>query len=205
MKVLIGIEHELLRYGLIQLLKDIQPVEYMVEASDTEQFIDSLRKYEFDLTVANTTLPGAGGLPVLISELKNLSPGTKRVLMLGNPGGAPESYSEDSGLEGAFYHGATLDELMEFFQRILKGETAFLHAGKSRHQPGNDNQESHLLSDREKEIFHMKVRGFSVKDTASILKISPKTVENHRRNIRRKLSIGRNSEWYEWGKKLGLL
>jgi len=67
---------------------------------------------------------------------------------------------------------------------------------------GEDERQD--LSKREEEVFHMKVRGYTVKETAALLNISPKTVENHRRNIRKKLNIVKNNEWYDWGKQFGM-
>ena len=45
------------------------------------------------------------------------------------------------------------------------------------------------LSRRENEIFRMVVKGWALKDIASKLFISIKTVESHRTNINRKLGV----------------
>ncbi|SDZ10637.1 two-component system, NarL family, invasion response regulator UvrY [Evansella caseinilytica] len=207
MRVLIGMEHELLRYGLIQLLKDLQPVEYMATASTVEAFIDVVRKFHFDLIIIDIRLSGAGGLTSVFSELEQLPPVQKRVLMCHDDSRLEETESavERDIIDGTCHSESTLEELMAFFQRILKGERVYLYIamnGKYR-IPGGDNGQE--LSKREQEVFHMKVRGYTVKETAELLNISPKTVENHRRNIRKKLNIRRNSEWYEWGEKLSML
>ncbi|MDG5788032.1 response regulator transcription factor [Evansella sp. AB-P1] len=205
MKVLIGVDHELLRNGLIQLLKDIQPIEYMVLASTTEEYIQALRKYRFELAVVDTDLPGAGGLKNIFSVQEILPYPPKRVFMFNEPVPELEEQFTNKKVEGIFHERMTLDELMIFFQNILNGERVYSKPHKTEHFHFSNQYLKEHLSKREEEVFYMKIRGYTVKDTAELLKISPKTVENHRRNIRKKLDIQKNSEWYEWGKRLGAI
>jgi DNA-binding CsgD family transcriptional regulator len=50
------------------------------------------------------------------------------------------------------------------------------------------------LSSREREIADLLSRGFSEKEIAEKLFISPATVNNHTRNIREKFGLSKNSE-----------
>ncbi|ADU28537.1 response regulator transcription factor [Evansella cellulosilytica] len=204
MRLLIGLDHELLRNGLVHLLKDVRQVEYMVLATSTEMFIESVQKYEFDLIVVDADLRGAGGLRSLISILEILPHTTKKVFMYNSLHPELEELLMNKDIQGLFYEQSPLGDLMSFFEKVLNGEQAFLNNGSPRNYREID-EEFHELSKREEEVFYMKLRGYTVKDTAQILNISPKTVENHRRNIRKKLNIHKGSEWYDWGKKLGVI
>ncbi len=59
-----------------------------------------------------------------------------------------------------------------------------------------------LLTEREREVAHMVLRGHSVKSTASQMNISPETVRMHRKNLYLKLEVGSQSELFalfiEW-------
>lgn len=59
-----------------------------------------------------------------------------------------------------------------------------------------------LLTDREREVAHMILRGHSVKSTASEMGISPETVRMHRKNLYLKLGVSSQSELFaqfiEW-------
>jgi len=55
--------------------------------------------------------------------------------------------------------------------------------------PDADTGKMDKLSRRENEIFRMVVKGWALKDIASKLFISIKTVESHRTNINRKLGV----------------
>lgn len=203
MKVLVALDRELLRYGLIQLLKDIQPIDYIVEVSTVEEIIETVKAYEFDLIVTDATLQGACSLTTLLAQLKNLPTTCKRVLMWN---GEDEKMEADSlkEVDGIFHENTSLEDLMHFFQRVLQGDQLILNVQKQISFVNTYGSETDL-SNREREVFQLKVNGYTVKDTAKLLSISPKTVENHRRNIRKKLNISRNSEWVEWGKRLGML
>lgn len=62
-----------------------------------------------------------------------------------------------------------------------------------------------LLTEREREVAHMVLRGHSVKSTAGQMSISPETVRMHRKNLYLKLEIGSQSELFalfiEWLRK----
>lgn len=76
---------------------------------------------------------------------------------------------------------------------------------KQRVQWAFEHFGSDLLTDREREVAHMVLRGHSVKSTASQLGISPETVRMHRKNLYLKLEVGSQSELFalfiEWLRK----
>jgi DNA-binding CsgD family transcriptional regulator len=59
-----------------------------------------------------------------------------------------------------------------------------------------------VLTEREREVAHMVLRGHSVKSTASQMSISPETVRMHRKNLYLKLEVSSQSELFalfiEW-------
>lgn len=56
------------------------------------------------------------------------------------------------------------------------------------------NRAKHSITNREKEIIEYLSRGLSEKEIAEKLFISPKTVDNHIDNIRRKIGANKNTE-----------
>ena len=73
---------------------------------------------------------------------------------------------------------------------------------KQRVQSAFEHFGCDLLTEREREVAHMVLRGHSVKSTASQMSISPETVRMHRKNLYLKLEIGSQSELFalfiEW-------
>jgi len=77
-------------------------------------------------------------------------------------------------------------------------------------KPRSEEAELHELSDREFEVFQMIGEGRSTHQIATILRISPKTVDVHRLKIRNKLRLGTGTEltahairWIEMKKLAG--
>lgn len=58
----------------------------------------------------------------------------------------------------------------------------------------DQEQEEIKFTDREREVADLLTRGLSEKEIAERLKISPDTVNNHTRNIRKKFGFTKNSE-----------
>ncbi|MNN87274.1 Transcriptional regulatory protein UhpA [compost metagenome] len=52
------------------------------------------------------------------------------------------------------------------------------------------------LTEREREIAHLLLRGHSVKSSAKVLEISPETVRMHRKNLYTKLEISSQAELF---------
>lgn len=69
-------------------------------------------------------------------------------------------------------------------------------AGGNSIQAAFDSFGCQLLTDREREVAHMILRGHSAKSTASELGISPETVRMHRKNLYLKLEINSQSELF---------
>ena len=62
-----------------------------------------------------------------------------------------------------------------------------------------------LLTAREQEVMGLLAEGLSAKEVADKLFISPKTVENHRHSIMKKLDLHSNIELIRYAAKLGLI
>ncbi len=61
------------------------------------------------------------------------------------------------------------------------------------------------LTPREQEVMRLLAEGFAVREIAEKLYISPKTVENHRSNIMRKLGLHNAIELARYAARLGLI
>jgi len=100
--------------------------------------------------------------------------------------------------------------LREFSQRglqanaVLQGDGQTQNRDDLKHRVQNafDHFGCDCLTDREREVAHMVLRGHSVKSTATLMSISPETVRMHRKNLYLKLEVSSQSELFalfiEW-------
>ena len=68
-----------------------------------------------------------------------------------------------------------------------------------------DNEGEPSLSPREKEILRLLAEGYSNKEIAEKLVISPSTVHSHRSKIMAKLGLGNRRELIQYARKRGLI
>jgi two-component system response regulator NreC len=76
--------------------------------------------------------------------------------------------------------------------------------GYLNHLDASDKPEN-VLSNREKEILKLLVDGFTNKEIAEQLVISPSTVHSHRSNIMTKLGLSTRRELIQYARNQGLL
>jgi DNA-binding NarL/FixJ family response regulator len=114
-----------------------------------------------------------------------------------------------AGAQGYLVKSTPGPELRAALLRAAKGEPVFsshlasLVFGEFRRMAKNATG-SNPLSDREREVLQYVARGYSYKDIGERLFISPKTVENHVRNILSKLHLNRKQELIRYAVEHGI-
>ena len=101
------------------------------------------------------------------------------------------------GIRGYLLKTCDKEEFIFAINHILKGKNHFSEevietiVNEDRFETKQSSELSKLatLSDREKEIIGLLCNGLSNKQIAEKIFISPKTVDNHRTNIMRKLEV----------------
>ena len=107
----------------------------------------------------------------------------------------------EAGAEGYLLKEDTGFELIRAIDTIRKGNT-YLSALLLKEAPedligicrGNHRLRGNPLTNREREVLKLVGDGKTSKDIATMLFISPFTVNNHRKNIKKKLHISKNAD-----------
>ena len=184
--VLVVDDHPIFRKGLISILRQDQRVGRVSEAGDGEEALEALRHDEPDLSFLDRSMPGRDGLEVL-AEFNRLLPPLKVVIL---------TASDDSlALERAFTLGAvgfmlkadTADNLFHCLDTVL-GDSTYVSPGISLSAAPDDGK-LELLTPSECRVLALVGEFLTSRQIADRLYISPRTVQNHRANICRKLDI----------------
>lgn len=192
-KVVIADDHAIWRTGLRADLGDNFTV--VGEAADAAEAIKVIEATDPDLVLSDLHMPEGGGI-ALVKALEGKVP----VVMLT----VSEAESDlldaiAAGALGYLVKSTEPDELREQLWKASKGEPVFsaslaalvLTEFRRLHKaeiPGE------ALSEREREVLQLVARGHTYKEIGESLFISPKTVENHVRNILKKLQLNRKQE-----------
>ena len=185
-RVVLVDDHSVVRAGLRHVLESNSTVVVSAEAATAADGVARVDELKPDLVVLDVTMPGASGLAV-IGRMREVSRAT-RVLML-SMHADPEYLreSERLGASGYLLKDNAAAELPDAIAALRRGERYVSPAfGASA---GQAAAPAEPLTPRERDVLRGIAAGRTNKEIASSLGISHRTVETHRENIMRKLSI----------------
>jgi len=198
-RILLVDESAVARLGLKQLLGSEPDLEICGEADNATEALNAIEASKPDLVLLDLKLHGSSGLDVL-KQMRGRAP--VKILVCSEYDAA--SYAERAVRAGASgyvsKHGAVAT-VLDAVRTVLSGR---IHvsadiADQMLHRISKTNGNTaddpiRTLSDREIQVFSMIGEGCAVKEIATRLNLSPRTVETHRDNIKSKLGLESSSE-----------
>jgi len=212
--VLIVDDHPLFREGLKSLISRNPRFEVVGEAGNGREGLRMSKRLKPDLVVMDLSLPDKSGIDVT-RNIRSLLPETRVMIV--------SMHSKIDYITEAFQAGATgyvvkesaTDRLVQGLEAVSKGEyfldTSLSHkvVNKLMEFPEKEakitDARYETLTRREQQVMRLLAEGFSSKEIAEKLFISPKTVENHRTNIMSKLDLHSTMELVRYAVRLGLI
>lgn len=184
-KTIIVDDHKLFRNGLRLILREIENIEVISEASNGREFLNQIEVLEPDLVLMDINMPGINGIEATREAMKKY-PNLKIVAL--SMFGEPEYYEEmvDAGVKGFLLKNSDSTELENALQMVIDGKSYFsqellLNIINRKNEP--EAQHLHQLSKRETEVLNLMCKGFSNAEIADALFISQRTVDRHKANL----------------------
>jgi two-component system invasion response regulator UvrY len=194
-RILLADDHQFIRLGLIQILKDEYPSVEIKEVGDGESLTNEVINNDWDLVISDLDMPGRNGLEAL-EQIKLIKPNLP-VLIL-------SIYTQElyavrvlkAGAAGYMNKNAAPYELIEAIRRISLGRKyitpeigekllLYIDIDKNPHE---------LLTNKELEIFKLLASGKTVTQIAEKYSLALTTVSTHRGRIMEKLDLSTNAE-----------
>ena len=195
-------DHQLVRSGLRSELDG--SFEIVGEADDAEGAIDVITARQPDLVVCDLHMPRGGGLAV-VQQCATVCP---IVILTVSEAERDLLDAVAAGAAGYLLKTTPIDELTAAFRAAAAGEPVFspslaaLVLGEFRRMA--KSADTNPLTEREREVLQYVARGKTYKEIGVALGISPKTAENHVRNILGKLHLSRRSDLVRYAVEHGL-
>lgn len=213
MKLLIVDDHPLFREGLKTIIAKSPHYEVAGEAGSGREGLKRVREQKPDIALVDISMPNMNG----IQFIREASRGNRKIHFI-----IVSMHSEADYIVEAFHAGAcgymvkesAASQLLECLDTVSKGEI-FLDSSLSREvvfRLMNDKDRNtgardpySSLTSREQEVLRLLAEGFNTRDVAKQLYISPKTVENHRANLMKKLKLGSPVDLIRYAARIGLI
>jgi DNA-binding NarL/FixJ family response regulator len=196
MRILLADDHALLRQGLKQILSEEFPEAEFRETGTTQETLECLMGNQWDVIVLDVFMPGRSGLEVL-DAVRQMQP-RPPVLVLSS---APEEQLAvrvlRAGASGYLNKQAAPEHLVLAVHKVIQGGkyvSASL-AERLADDASRIGQSPHeKLSDREFQVMRMLVAGHSLKEVATELSLSVKTISTFHTRIWEKLGVKNDVE-----------
>lgn len=212
-KILLVDDHPLIREGLKHIVNSAPDLCVAGEAGSAAQALSLARSLKPDCLTMDISLPDNSGIYVLENLARHPSP--PPVLML-------SMYRQRAKILEAFQAGAmgyvnkesAAELLIEALRTVLRGEiyldeslsVSVVDLLRAPAQEKNNSDSGYAaLTPREQEVMRLLAEGLSAKDIGKRLFISSKTVDNHRANLMKKLSLETTMDIVRYAARLGLI
>jgi len=208
MKVFIADDHEVVRRGLRELLREHHPQAQFGEAGDARTALEAITGQDWDIVLVDITMPGRSGLE-LIQDIKRLKPSLPVLVLSAH---AERDYALRSlklGASGYVSKKSASDVLVTAVRKVLAGGryvSPALAEALAEAVAGDAPGEPHTtLSNRELQVLKLIASGKAIKEVASELALSEKTVATYRARISEKMGLSTNVELTRYALQHGLV
>lgn len=204
-KILIADDHDIIREGIKNILRKASEYEITGEACDGEEVLEKAAELKPDILLLDITMPKKSGLEIL-KQVSRLSPKTKIIIISVHKADAYVMQAFKAGVKGYLNKENAADDLLPALRKVTAGQV-YLSAEMSSYlvdKAAKGPQEflnKQELSERETEVLRLVVEGKTAKETADILFISARTVENYKNNILKKLGLHKTSDLIKYAIK----
>ncbi|MDA3897462.1 MAG: response regulator transcription factor [Desulfobacteraceae bacterium] len=211
-KIIIVEDNSLLLDGLRLIIESDEQLEVTAEAKDGLAAIETAANHPADLILIDLSMPKMNGMSA-IKEIRQQNADIKIMALTIHQS---EEYILEcfaSGADGYCVKDSGQKELLNAIHFVLSGKKYISPIISEKVMEGFLEGRKHLkkntsfetLTQREKQVLKVVGEGFTSKEIAEMLYISPKTVEKHRANLMNKLDIHNISELTAYAIKKGLV
>jgi DNA-binding NarL/FixJ family response regulator len=202
LRILVADDHEIVRHGLVALVKSHPGWEICAEADNGRQAVELARDLKPDVAILDIGMPTLNGLEATRLILRD-NPRVKVLILTINDADQAVRAVLDAGARGFLLKSDAARELVAAVEALQHNKTFFtarvaemvLSGYLDRaHTSSKPTPTLPSLTPRERQVVQLLAEGKSTKEVAVHLDLSVKTAETHRSNIMRKLKLHSVSE-----------
>jgi len=210
--IVLADDHQIVRQGLQSLLDAEADMKVVGSASTGLEAVELTDQLRPDILVTDMMMPELNGMEVTRQALQR-SPATRVIVLSMHANEGYVTQALRNGALGYVLKDSSLEELVEAVRSVLLGRRFLSECISERmietyiqnERDASMDDPYETLTNREREVLQMVVEGNSSTEIAERLTISARTVETHRSNLMRKLSLGNQTELIRFAIRKGIL
>ncbi len=206
LSIIIADDHDIVRAGIKNILRGQAGFKVVGEAVDGEMVLTKVKELKPDILLLDISMPKISGLDV-IEQVHRISPRTKVVVITVHKAVVYVMKAFEAGVKGYLHKETAGEELLPALAKVAAGEV-FLTSSVSSYliervlkKSQEEEPQADLLTSREREILRLVAEGKTVREIAAVLFISPRTVENYKNTLLKKLNLHRTSDLIKYAIK----
>jgi DNA-binding NarL/FixJ family response regulator len=213
LRLLLADDHAILREGLRALLELDPGFTVVGEASSCDEALAKIAATQPDVVLCDIGMPGRSGLSA-IADARRIAPATRIILLTAHSTQEYISAALDAQADGYVLKDSGHAELVLAIRTVAAGQpylcraiakvvlATYMGRGAERQEAKSPLQQ---VTNREMQVLSRIASGHTNKAVARELDLSVKTVEKHRANMMRKLSLHNTSDIARFALNAGLI
>jgi DNA-binding NarL/FixJ family response regulator len=211
-RILLADDHTLVRQGLRRILEEQADWQVVAETADGREAVRRTIELEPDVAILDIGMPRLSGIEAARQIARRL-PAVRIVMLSMHVDEAHITQAVEAGASGYLVKDSADDDLVKAVTAAVQGKSFFSPAAaavllddyrRSLARRGiTDRYDS--LSEREREVFQLMAEAHSNKSIATILGVSPATVETHRAHLLEKLDLHSVAEVVLYAVRRGII
>ena len=207
-RVLLADDHKIVLEGLRKLLES--EFELLETVEDGRALVASAIEHSPDVIVADISMPLLNGIEA-VKQVKKAGVTAKFLFLTMHADVTYAIRAFEAGASGYVLKHSAPAELITAIREVLQGRTYVTPkiAGEviQAYRKGDHRKKSTVaqLTHRQREVLQLLAEGHSAKQSASVLGISPRTVEFHKYRIMNVLGLRTTPELTQFAIKHGIL
>jgi two-component system response regulator NreC len=209
--IILADDHPVVRRGMQALLESEPGFLIVGVAADGLETVRLTERVKPDVLVLDLMMPGLSGLEAL-RILRERCPRTRIVILSMYSSSAFVAQALQSGATGYVLKGCTEENLVRSVKEAAVGRrflsppvteiaiNAYIEHSKTAQFDPHDT-----LTPRQREVLQLAAEGKTNAEIAAHLKISPRTVENHRSTLMQRLGLQNQTELIRHAMRHGMI
>ena len=202
-RVLVVDDHPMVAEGIQSILESYDDFAVVGTLGDGQAVLDQLDALQPDVILMDLNMPKMGGLTTTEMVLEQ-RPETRILILSMHDSAEYVSSAMSHGAMGYVLKDVPTDEIRTAILSVMRGEQ-YLCTGANGALTPKPGRMAETLTNREQTILLQLAQGKSNKEVAFALDISVRTVETHRKNIKRKLGISSTAGLTRYAMEHGVL